>query len=133
MRTWLSRFLSERARVFVLSLLIAVALWFYVGGTGRPPDDAALTASLRLANVEVMFSGLPDDWMASANPSQVDVELRWPAASVLAVRTTDVRAIADLAGLEPGPHPVALRIEFPAGVTTARVVPPSVVVTLVRP
>ncbi len=133
MRTWVSKFLSERARLFVLSLLIAVALWFYVGSTGRPPDDESLTASLRLSNVDVMVSGLPDGWRASASPAQVDVELRWPAASVLAVRTTDVRAIADIAGLEPGPHPVALRIEFPAGVTTARVVPPSVVVTLLRP
>jgi YbbR domain-containing protein len=133
MRTGLSTFLSERPRLFLLSLAIAIVLWLYVGTTSRPAEDASSTASLRLNNVEVAFTGLNDDTRASANPPQVEIELRWPAPAVLSVRASDVRAIADVTGLDPGSHPVTLRIQVPAGVTTVRATPPSVIVTVLGP
>ena len=125
--------LSERTWLFLLSLAIAVILWFYVDTTAQSPSGQSPTASLRLHNVEVSFSGLADGWRASANPPAVDVEMRWPAPSLLAVRPADVRAIADVHALEPGPHQVTLRIQVPAGVTTVQTTPPSVVVTLLGP
>jgi YbbR domain-containing protein len=133
MRSGLSTILSERARLFLLSLVMAVVLWLYVGTTTRPSGDSSSTASLRLNNVEVAFTGLSDDRRASANPPQVEIELRWPAPAVLSVRASDVRAIADVTGLDPGAHPVTLRIQVPAGagVTTVRATPPSVIVTVI--
>lgn len=125
--------LSERARLFLLSLGIAVATWLYVGAVTPTPAPQASTASLRLSQVEVTFSGVPDEWRASANPGAVDIELRWPAPSMLAVRPGDVRAIADVASLKPGLHQVTLRIQVPPGVTTVQATPPAVVVTLLAP
>jgi YbbR domain-containing protein len=133
MRSGLSRFLSERARLFLLSLVMAIMLWFYVGTTSRPAGDSSSTASLRLNNVEVAFTGLGDDRRASSSPAHVEIELRWPAAAVLSVRASDVRAIADVTGLDAGAHPVTLRIQVPSGVTTVRATPPSVVVTVLGP
>lgn len=133
MRTWLATALSERTWLFLLSLAIAVAMWYYVRPSAQPPAVQSQTALLRLRNVEVTFAGLADRWRASANPPVVDIDLGWPAPAVLAVRPTDVRAIADVASLDAGTHQVPLRIQVPAGVTAVQATPPAVTVTLIRP
>ena len=133
MRAWASRVLSERPRLFLLSLTIAVALWFYAGSTVRPASEGSPTASLRLNNVEVTFTGVAEGLRASPSPDAVDIEMRWPAASLLSVRPRDVQAVADLSALQPGQHRVTLRIQVPSGVTAVQATPPSVVVTLTRP
>lgn len=135
MRTWVSHVLSERARLFLLSLAIALTMWYYVTTTVQPVARRAPTASLRLHNVEVVIAGLPFGWRASANPAAVDVEVRWPAGAMLSVRPTDVRAVADVTSLEPGPHLVTLHIQVPIGAvreTTVQASPPSVTITLVK-
>ncbi len=132
-RTTLTTALSERTWLFLLAFAIAVAMWYYVGGASVTPVVQSQTASLRMNNVEVTFAGLPNGWRASANPAMVDIDLGWPAPAVLAVRPTDVRAIADVTSLDPGPHLVTLRIQVPAGVTAVQATPPTVTVTLVRP
>jgi hypothetical protein len=133
MRTWLAAAFSERTWLFLLSLAIAVAMWYYVGAAVQLPAVQSQTASLRMHNVEVTFAGLTDGWRASANPAMVDIDLGWPAPAVLAVRPTDVRAIADVTGLNPGSHVVSLRIQVPAGVTAVQATPPTVTVTMIRP
>ncbi len=133
MRTTLGRARSERTWLFLLSFAIAIAMWYYVGGASVAPTVQSQTASLQIQHVEVTFAGLPNGWRASANPAMVDIDLGWPATAVLAVRPTDVRAIADVTSLGPGPHLVTLRIGVPAGVTAVQTTPPTVTVTLVRP
>lgn len=133
MNAWTARLLSERTRLLLLSLAIAIALWFYVGSTVRSPGEGAPIASLRMNNVEVMFTNVADGLIATSTPDVVDIEMRWPAASVLSVRPRDVQAVADLSALQPGRHSVTLRIQVPAGVTAVRATPPSVVVTLTPP
>ena len=132
MRTTLATALSERTWLFLLSFAIALAMWYYVGASVTPVVQSQ-SASLRMRNVEVTFAGLTDGWRASASPVAVDIDLGWPAPAVLAVRPTDVRAIADVTSLDPGPHLVTLRIQVPAGVTAVQATPPVVSVTLVRP
>lgn len=132
MRAWAVRVLSERARLFLLSLAIAVALWFYAGTTMRPAGEGSPTASLLLNNVEVTFTGVAEGLKVSSSPDAVDIEMRWPAASVLSVRPRDVQAVAELSALPPGQHRVTLRIQVPSGVTAVQATPPSVVVTLTR-
>ncbi len=132
MRTTLATAFSERTWLFLLSFAIALGMWYYVGASVAPVVQPQ-TASLRMHNVDVIFAGLTDGWRASANPASVDIDLGWPAPVPMAVRPTDVRAIADVASLEPGPHLVTLRIRVPAGVTAVQATPPAVTVTLVRP
>ncbi len=133
MRAWLSRILSERAQLFLLSLVIAVTMWYYVGNVLNPQERSVGT-SLLVRNVEVRFVGLADGWTAIASPRSVDVEMRGPGpAALLASRASDVRAVAELGELDPGAHQVTLRIQVPAGVTAVRANPPAVSVTVVRP
>jgi hypothetical protein len=131
MRLRLSGLASERARLFLLSLIIALTMWYYVGTVVNPPERAA-TASLLVRNVEVTFVGLADGWTALASPRSVDIEMRGPAG-LLPARAPDVRAIADVAALDPGAHQVSLRIQIPVGITMVRALPPAVFVTVVRP
>ncbi len=133
MRRYLAGLLSERARLFLLALAIAVSMWYYVGSVMSPSVEAPGVASLRVNRVEVAFSGLAPGWSATSLPRFVDVEIRWPADAVLTIRPTDVRAIADVGMLEPGPQRVALRIELPTGVTGVRANPPAVVVHMAPP
>jgi len=134
MKSWLAALLLERTRLLLLSLASAVALWFYVGTAVKPVTETPPpTASVRLYNIDVTFAGLGEGWRAAANPTSVDVEMRWPATTVLAVRATDVQAIADVGALQPGSHRVSLRIQVPPGVTAVQATPPSVAVTLTRP
>lgn len=134
-RAWRERLagaVSERARLFLLSLAIAVTMWYYVTTGAQPAPTGSPTASLRLHNVPVTFSGLREGWRASATPPDVDIEMRWPATAQLAVNTNDVQAIADVAALDPGAHTVGLRIQVPAGVTAVQANPPAVTVRIVR-
>jgi YbbR domain-containing protein len=125
--------LSERARLFLLSLLIAIGAWWYVGTFAQPSSPQMATASLNLNNVEVTFSGVPNGWRATSTPPAVDIELRWPASGLLSVRPGDVRAIAEVSSLGTGTHEVSLRIQVPPGVTTVQASPPTVAVTLRTP
>jgi YbbR domain-containing protein len=133
MKAWFDRFLSERARLFLLSLALAVTLWFYVGSVARPAQEGPPTATMRLSNVEVTLIGLANGWRATTSPESVDLEMRWPASAVLGVRPRDVQAVADVTGLAPGTHQITLRIQVPSGVTSVQANPPAVVVTLTRP
>ena len=131
MRAWLAATFSERARLLLLSLAIAVTMWYYVGSTSAPPDRSA-AASLHLRDVEVTITGLAEGWTAAAQPHAVDLEMRGPAA-IFTLRAAQVRVIADVSALPPGSHQVTLRIQTPRDVTTAKATPPAVQVTLVRP
>ena len=132
MRASLGRLLSERAWLFLLSLGIAVTLWYYVGRVPNPETDRTPLGSVVVHNVEVTFAGLADGWIADATPATVDVEVRGPTPAILNVRRSEVQAIADVDRLEPGPHQVNLRIRIPTGVTSVQVIPPTVRVALSR-
>lgn len=131
MRARLAASLSERSRLFLLSLAIAMTMWGYVSFVLNPHPERS-TASLLVRNIAVEFSGLAAGWTAVASPRTVDVEMRGPGM-LLAARASDVRAFADLESLVPGAHQVTLRIQIPGGVTMVKAVPPAVFVTVVRP
>lgn len=133
MRARLAGVFSERARLFLLSVAIAVTMWYYVGSTTQPATEQAPVALMRMQNVEVSFAGVVEGLKASADPPVVDVELRWPAAAVLTIRPTDIQAIADVGALRQGAYRVTLRIQVPSGVTTVRAIPATVKVTLLQP
>lgn len=122
--------LSERARLFLLSLFIAIGAWWYVGTFAQPSAPQASTASLNLSNVEVTFSGVPNGWAVTSTPLAVDIELRWPASGLSSVRPGDVRAIADVSLLGLGTHEISLRIQVPPGATSVKASPPTVAVTV---
>ncbi len=133
MKARLTALLSERTRLLLLSLAIATAMWHYVGSAQGPRSEPAMVASLVVRNVEVTFTGLPGDLAATAHPRAVDLEIRGPTPAVLAVRPSDVRAIAAVGDMDAGTYRVTLRVPVPPGVTSAQATPPVVLVTIARP
>ncbi len=133
MKARLAALLSERTRLLLLSLAIATAMWHYVGSAQSPRPEPAMVASLVVRNVEVTFTGLPGDLAATAYPRTVDLEIRGPTPAVLAVRPSDVRAIAPVGEMDAGTYRVTLRVPVPPGVTSAQATPPVVLVTIARP
>ena len=119
--------LSESLRLFILSLAIAVALWYFVARAPNPEPERSTVESVRV-NVAVVFSGLNNGWTATAEPRVVEVEVGGPVA--LALRPADVSAYADVAGLEPGLHRIPLRVQIPRGATSVKVDPPLVQVRI---
>lgn len=134
MKARLASLLSERTRLLLLSLAIATAMWHYVGSAQTPRSEPAMVASLIVRNVEVTFTELPADLVATANPRAVDLEIRGPTAAVLAVKPSDVRAIAPVSGaMDAGMYRVTLNVPVPPGVTLVQASPPVVMITIVRP
>lgn len=131
MKARLAGGLSESLRLFLLSLAIAVALWFFVGRVPNPEPERTGVGSVIVQNIEVAVAGLSNGWSASPEPRTVDIELGGPAT--LALRAADVRAIADVARLPSGAHSVALRAQIPLGVTSVKITPPLVRVTITAP
>lgn len=133
MKARLAALLSERTRLLLLSLAIATAMWHYVGSVQGPRPEPAMVASLVVRNVEVTFTELPPDLVATAQPRTVDLEIRGPTPAVLSVKPSDVRAIAPVGAMDPGMYRVTINVPVPPGVTVAQASPPVVMVTISRP
>ncbi|MDQ7841277.1 MAG: hypothetical protein RDU83_09655 [bacterium] len=133
MKARLAALLSERTRLLLLSLAIATAMWHYVGSAQGPRPEPAMVASLVVRNVEVTFTELPPDLVATAQPRTVDLEIRGPTPAVLSVKPSDVRAIAPVGAMDPGMYRVTINVPVPPGVTLAQASPPVVMVTIARP
>jgi YbbR domain-containing protein len=76
-------------------------------------------AHVDVAPVEAAFDAVPvllagKVWEAAVAPTTVRVTLAGPPTLLQAIRPTQLRAVADLEGLEPGPTPhlVPLRLDF---------------------
>lgn len=131
MRARLTGSLSEGVRLFLLSLAIAVALWFFVGRSPTAELERTGVGSVIVQNVDVAVQGLSASLKATVEPRAVDVELGGPVT--LALRPADVRALADVTRLQPGTHEVLLRVQIPLGVTSVKVTPPAVKVKITAP
>ncbi len=131
MKAKLAGALPEGLRLFLLSLAIAVALWFFVGRVPNPEPERTGVGSVIVQNVDVAVAGLSNGWSATPDPRTVDIELGGPAT--LALRPADVRAFADVARLQAGTHDVPLRVQIPLGVTSVKITPPVVRVMITAP
>jgi len=131
MKARLTGSLSEGVRLFLLSLAIAVALWFFVGRSPSADLERTGVGSVVVQNVEVVLQGLGTALTATVEPRAVDVELGGPVT--LALRPADVRAVADVTRLSPGTHEVFLRVQIPLGVTSVKITPPAVKVKIAAP
>ena len=102
----------------LLSLLIAIALWFAVA---REPE---LATSL---SVPVQFKNIPDDVDVGSNvPDRIHVEVRGPSGRLSRDNLGDVAVVLDLSDARPGERTYTIRpnsINLPAGVAFYRAVP----------
>ena len=107
--------LKHRWQAKVLSVLAAFLLWYQLKETG-PVVERALERPLEVI-------GLGPDRVAVGVPERVLVRVRGEARIVEGLRPEAVLAYLDLSGVDEGPFVRPVRVQLPAGVALAGVVP----------
>ncbi len=109
----------------LLSLLLALALWFAVGGEER--TEANLSIPLEFVNLA------PDLTLSSDVPSVLQVRISGPRSLIRTLSKRPLVHSVDLSGYKAGPHTIALGPQifpFPRGIEVSRVQPNPLNLTL---
>ena len=93
-------------------------------------DIVAETGS-RTFVAAVVLDGTGDDLIYGLTGGSVGVTLGGPLAALTAVDPTTLRAHADVRGLAPGTHEIALTVPVPAGLDLLAVSPVRITITIV--
>lgn len=113
----------ERTLYQILSVGIAVVLWYLVTGSQNPEVE-------RVVSTELVVRNLPSDLQVVRAPTRVAVRLRGPRSVVTDLTPQTVVAAVTLTETEPGEYRLPVRVEAPAGVRVLSVVPEQVDVVL---
>jgi len=118
MREFFRRYVFRDLDLKLLALLISIGLWWMVGRD--PVVESVVTAP-------VEFRHAPGNLlMTSDSPFEVQVAVTGPERIIRSLKPSDVDAVLDLAGVNPGEHTFDLgprQVLVPRGVTVTRVVP----------
>ncbi len=106
----------ERTLYRILSVGIAVVLWYLVTTSQNPETERVISAELALRN-------LPADLAVVRFPRRVDVRVRGPRATLVGLGARSIVAWVNLANVEPGEYRLPIRVEVPPGVRVVEVVP----------
>lgn len=87
--------------------------------------------SSRALTATVEIQGVQPGWMATASPTEVDVILEGPDATISAMTPQDLQVIVNVFGLGEGVHRVEPDVLAPDGVTVVSVIPETVEVVIV--
>jgi YbbR domain-containing protein len=118
-------FLGRHKGLKLLSLLLAVALWFAVGGEER--TEVTLSMALEFANIP------PHLMVTSEVPPSLQVRVMGPQGLVRKLSQGRLTYALDLTGLKSGRHSFPLgpaSFSFPRGVVVTRIQPSFVNLTL---
>ena len=118
MRDLFRRYVFSDLDLKALALVIAVGLWWMIG---RDP----IVESIVTAPVE--FRHPPESLiMSSESPFEVQVSVSGPEGIVRSLRPSEVSAVLDLSGVNPGERTFDLgprQVHVPRGLSVTRVVP----------
>jgi YbbR domain-containing protein len=124
LKDWLAS-LGRHKALKLLSLLLALALWFTVSGEER--TETGLHLALEFVN-------LPTKMVTTGEmPSEVQVRVIGPRSIINKLSQARLTQTIDLAGYKSGPHTFYLgpnSFSFPRGVVVTRIQPNPITVTL---
>ncbi len=106
----------ERMLYRILSVGIAVVLWYLVTGSQNPEVE-------RVVSAELVVRNLPSDLQVVRAPSQVAVRIRGPRSVLMDLGPQGVVAAVNLTEAEPGEYRLPVRVEVPSGVRVLSVEP----------
>jgi len=121
----MNRILSRNTTLIILSVIIAVGLWFEANVEQNPE----LVQTYKFIPVEVRNTD-PTLVVLDYSPRSVDLRIRGPAAIVRGLGTGDFRAWVDLTGAKAGAGDYPVQVSLPAGVGLDEAIPQRVSVTL---
>jgi len=124
LKDWLAS-LGRHRGFKLLSLLLAIALWFAVGGEER--TETTLSMPLELANLPARMM------VTSEMPPALQVRITGPGSLVRKLSQTRPSFTIDLSGYKPGRHVFSLgpkSFSFPRGVMVTRVTPNPLTINL---
>jgi YbbR domain-containing protein len=87
--------------------------------------------SSRALTATVEIQGVQPGWMATASPTEVDVILEGPDATISTMTSQDLQVIVNVFGLGEGVHRVEPDVLAPEGVAVVSVIPETVEVVIV--
>lgn len=118
MREFFRRYVLNDLDLKVLALVVAIGLWWIVGRD--PIVEAVITAP-------VQFRHPPDNLVMSSDSAfEVQVSVSGPERAVRALKSSEIDAVLDLAGVQAGERTFDLssrQVQVPRGLTVTRVVP----------
>ncbi len=102
-----------------LSLLMAIALWFYVMGAQNPVIEDSY-------NVKVRLKSTSYDYKAFFQNQDIKVTLSAPRSYFIDYNENDIYAYIDLAGYEEGEYDVPVNASFPKGFELNKIAPETI-------
>ncbi|MBQ8698641.1 MAG: hypothetical protein IJ521_06550 [Schwartzia sp.] len=105
--------------VKLVALLAAFVLWVFVMNDQNPAMERGFS-------VPMMALNPPGEARITQSDDEVLVRLRAPRSVIAATNASEIKAFADLAGLEPGTHPVHVQTVIPQGLEVVSVSPETV-------
>ncbi len=88
------------------------------------------TTGTRTVQAGIVLAGARPDRTYETSTDSVSVTIGGTTAAVNALSGADLTAIADVSGLEPGPHTVPLSVTLPSGLTAVAISPAQVIVAV---
>lgn len=92
-------FLQRNLNLKLFSLLIAIALWFYVHSTETSSGVSTFETDI---NVPVFYRGIPDNMVVTDSASQVILTVRGRRPLVESLVSSDFKAIVNVTAARPG-------------------------------
>ncbi|MDD2517442.1 MAG: CdaR family protein, partial [Synergistales bacterium] len=120
----IDRLLSSRLFLKVVSVLVAVLVWFYLA------SDRG-TEIVRTVTVPLEFLNVPVDMSVSSGVREVDIQVSGTRETAFSLTETIASQI-DLKGLGPGSHRRPVQAILPSGLRLVEVSPPFVDLDLTR-
>jgi YbbR domain-containing protein len=115
---------AERNLYRVLSLAVAVALWYMVAADRNPQAERAVA-------VELGGRGLPAGLVMVSAPPRVEVRVRGPRSAVAELNAEAVEAYVELGQVtEPGEYRLPVRVRLPQGLRLVGLRPEEVLISV---
>ena len=107
----------------IVMMVAAFALWVFVMNDQNPPTESGFS-------VPVVTLNPPTEARIGQSADHVRIKLRAPRSVLAEMRTEEIKAFVDLAGLEPGTHPLHVNTVVPQGMEVVSVTPDIVTFTI---
>ncbi len=109
--------------VKIVAFLAAFVLWIFVMGDQNPAMESGFSVPLIVLN-------RPSETYVTKDAESVKIKLRAPRSAFAEMSSEEIKAFIDLAGLEPGEHPLHVQTVVPQGLEVISVTPDTVGVNL---